>query len=184
MNSQRFHRAATMQLSSAENGGLGGDAFWRFSLALYARPGVAGALIAIQDGTGRDVNLILFGLWLGVSQGRPLGAADLAAAEAAIAPISEAAVAQLRQLRRRLKQADDPDLQALHRRVAALEIAAERRVQYRLAGSFGGETCAAAEGDRLAVAQANLALILGDAVRSPEAGVLAQALAELIRRVG
>src|SRR5216683_2473203 len=36
-----------------------GEAFWRFSLALYARPGVADALITIQDRAARDVNLIL-----------------------------------------------------------------------------------------------------------------------------
>src|SRR5947208_14107979 len=46
-----------------------GEAFWRFSLALYARPGVADALIATQDRTARDVNLILFALWLGASRG-------------------------------------------------------------------------------------------------------------------
>jgi uncharacterized protein (TIGR02444 family) len=172
-----------MRLSGAQNQALG-DALWRFSLALYARPGVADALIAIQDRAGRDVNVILFGLWLAVSRGHPLAAAELAAAEAAIAQINEAAVAQLRQLRRQLKQAADPDLQALRRRVATLEIAAERRVQYRLAGSLSGEHHTAPAGDRLGVAQANLALILGGAARSPEAGALTQALAGLIRRVG
>ena len=68
-----------MQLSGAENDMLDG-AFWRFSLALYGRTGVADALIAIQDRTGRDVNVILFGLWIGVSRGHPLAAAGLAAA--------------------------------------------------------------------------------------------------------
>jgi uncharacterized protein (TIGR02444 family) len=184
MNPHRFHRAETMRLSGAENDVLDGDAFWRFSLALYARPGVADALIAIQDRAGRDVNVILFGLWLGVSRGRLLAAAELAVTEAAIAPIKDVAVAPLRRLRRQLKQSDDPDLQALRRRVAALEIVAERRVQYRLAASLSGELRAAAEGDQLAVAQANLALILGDTARSPEAGALFQALAALTRRVG
>ena len=47
--------------------------FWRFSLALYARPGVAEALIALQDRAGLDVNLILFGLWVGTRHGRDLG---------------------------------------------------------------------------------------------------------------
>ena len=43
------------------------EAFWRFSLAFYERPGVADALIALQDCDGFDVNLVLFALWLGVS---------------------------------------------------------------------------------------------------------------------
>jgi uncharacterized protein (TIGR02444 family) len=43
------------------------EAFWRFSLAFYERPGVADALIALQDREGFDVNLVLFALWLGIS---------------------------------------------------------------------------------------------------------------------
>jgi len=157
-----------------------GEAFWRFSLALYARPGVADALIAIQDRAARDVNLILFALWLGASRGRRLAAGELAGAEAAIAPIAGAAVAPLRRLRRQLKSAADPDLAALRRRIAALEITAERRVQYRLAAARTAAT--GPQADRLAAAQANLALYLADEARSPEAGVLCRALASLIRR--
>jgi len=159
-----------------------GEAFWRFSLALYARPGVAEALIALQDRAARDVNLILFGLWLGASRGRRLAAGELAGAEAAIAPVTTAAVAPLRQLRRQLKGAADPDLEALRRRIAGLEPAAERRVQHRLAAQFAGLSGAAPEGDRLAAADANLALTLGGDAGSPEAGALCQALASLIRR--
>ena len=61
-----------------------GEAFWRFSLALYARPGVAEALIALQDRAGRDVNLMLFALWAGAVRRVALDAGALAAAEAAI----------------------------------------------------------------------------------------------------
>jgi len=154
-----------------------GEAFWRFSLALYARPGVADALIAIQDRAARDVNLMLFSLWLGASRGRRLAAGELAGAEAAIAPIAGAAVAPLR---RQLKSVADPDLAALRRRIAALEITAERRVQYRLAAARTAAT--GPQADRLAAAQANLALYLADEARSPEAGVLCRALASLIRR--
>ena len=167
---------------AADEDEAAGEAFWRFSLALYARPGVADALIRVQDRAARDVNLILFGLWLGASQGRLLAAAELALAEAAIAPLASAAVAPLRRLRRQLKAAADPDLQALRRRVAGLEIGAERRVQYRLAAQFSGASGARPEDDRLAAAEANLALTLGGEARSPEAGVLCEALAALLRR--
>jgi uncharacterized protein (TIGR02444 family) len=158
-----------------------GEAFWRFSLALYARPGVADALIRVQDRAGRDVNLILFGLWLGASQGRRLAAAELAGAEAVIAPIASAAVAPLRRLRRQLKAAADPDLQALRRRIAGLEIAAERRVQYRLAAQSSDASVGRREGNRLAAAEANLALTLGGDARSPEAELLWRALTALTR---
>ena len=165
-----------------DDGEAPGEAFWRFSLALYARPGVADALIALQDRAACDVNLILFGLWLGASRGRRLAGGELAAAEAAAAAIGDAAVVPLRRLRRQLKGSADPDLQALRRRVALLEIAAERRVQDRLAAQMSGASGAPPKGDRRAAARANLALTLGDAAGSPEAGTIFQALAALIRR--
>src|SRR5258708_1758412 len=102
-----------------------GEAFLRVSLAPYSRPRGADPLISIQDRAARDVNLILFGLWLGASQGRLLEAGELAAAKVAIAPIAGAAVAPLRRLRQQLKGSGDRDLEALRRRIAGLEIAAE-----------------------------------------------------------
>jgi uncharacterized protein (TIGR02444 family) len=181
--SREFHRAAIMRHPGGHDDAAG-EAFWRFSLALYSRPGVAEALIRVQDRAARDVNVILFGLWLGARQGRRLATGELAGAEAAIAPIAGAAVAPLRRLRRQLKAAvnPDPDIEALRRRIAGLEIAAERRVQYRLAVQLSSTSGAEPEGDRFAAAQANLALYLGGEARSPEAAVLRDALASLIRR--
>ena len=158
-----------------------GDAFWRFSLALYARPGVADALIALQDRAGRDVNLILYALWLGV-RGIRLDAAALAAAAAAIAPINTAAVAPLRRLRRRLKGTDDPHLAALRRRILGLELAAERSVQCRLAAELSSSVGSAQEVDGLGIAAANLALYLGGMDLEPEAAVVIEALRGLTRR--
>src|SRR5579864_5335585 len=163
------------------DGDLAGKAFWRFSLALYARPGVADALIALQDRAARDVNLILFGLWVGATRGHRLAGGELAVAEAVAAAITDAAVAPLRRLRRRLKGAADPDLLALRRRVAGLEIAAERRAQYRLAAQFSVGADAQPEVDRRAAAQANLALTLGGEAGSPDAGTIFRALASLMR---
>jgi len=64
---------------------VSGEALWRFSLAFYARPAVAEALIALQDRGGCDVNLILFGLWRGLAHGHRLDNAELRVAEAAVA---------------------------------------------------------------------------------------------------
>lgn len=158
-----------------------GEAFWRFSLALYARPGAAPALIALQDRAGRDANLILFALWLGATQGRETNAGALAQAAAETAPLS-AVAAQARALRRALKPAAEPALQALRRRVLGLELAAERRVQYRLAaGHPEPQRRGAGAAERLAAAEANLALYLGDEAASAEAGVLRRAVAALLR---
>src|SRR5258708_33402993 len=38
--------------------------FWRFSLKFYGQSGVSDACIALQDGCGIDVNLLLFLFWL------------------------------------------------------------------------------------------------------------------------
>jgi len=147
-----------------------GEAFWRFSLTVYSRPQIAEALIALQDAHGHNVNLVLFGLWLGVCRAVPLDAAGLAGAQAAIAGLDEAVVLPLRRLRRALKTDPDPEMQALRRRVLALEIAAERRVQARLAASAPPRGDGSA--DRAAIAAANLRLILGADLALPAAGPL------------
>ncbi len=160
-----------------------GAAFWRFSLALYARPGVAPALLMLQDRAGRDVNLILYALWLGAGCGRPLDRTALGRAEAAVAPLA-GIVAELRGLRRRrLPAAPDPLLQALQKRIAALELAGERGAQECLATSDAAAPAGVREtNDRLALAAANLDLYLGGEAGSPEAAVLRAALAGLMRQ--
>ena len=45
------------------------DDFWTFSGALYARPGVKDACLALQDDHGADVNMILFCLWTEIPDG-------------------------------------------------------------------------------------------------------------------
>jgi uncharacterized protein (TIGR02444 family) len=160
-----------------------GEAFWRFSLAFYAQPGAAEALIALQDRAGRDVNLMLLALWLGAARGRRLDLAKLATAEAAIGPLNAGIVHPLRHLRRELKAAADDDVQALRRRVAGLELAAERMAQYRLAAQVSGEPHAYTAADPTAAAWANLALYLGDDAASAEAATLRRAVAGLMRRV-
>ncbi|MBV9015639.1 MAG: TIGR02444 family protein [Alphaproteobacteria bacterium] len=158
---------------------VSGEAFWRFSLVFYACPGVAEALIALQDRAQLDVNLILFALWHGVVHGHRLEEAELRAAEAAAAPLHREVVTPLRALRRGLKPSSDPDIQGLRRRVAALELAAERHAQSRLAATISPAT---GENERGAAAQANLALYLGAEMQSTEAAVLRQALDGLMNR--
>ena len=169
------------QSKRGERLGDAGEAFWRFSLALYTRPGVAPALIALQDRAGRDVNLILFALWAGAARGIRLASADLAAAEAAILDLRRRVVEPLRRLRRQLKDDPDPGLHELCPRVLMLELAAERRVQQRLAASLPS-TAGRTQADRFAGAEANLTRYLGAEDRSAEAALLRDALASLTRR--
>jgi uncharacterized protein (TIGR02444 family) len=153
------------------------EAFWRFSLAFYERPGVADALIALQDRDGFDVNLVLFALWHGISGRGAFGGDALAAAEQVAGTLRSEFVQPLRRLRRKLRRHPDGDVQRFREGVKALEIEGEKLVQERLA-RLAGNRCAKAcpEGWR-AAARANLALYLGgERVRSKEAAVIEEAL--------
>jgi uncharacterized protein (TIGR02444 family) len=133
------------------------DAFWRFSCAVYGRPGVADALIALQDEADADVNLALLCLWLGL-HGKPLDAAVLAAAERAAEPVQAGVLRPLRAARRGLKALGGPA--SLYRDAKDLELAVERIAQRVLLGSLppeivpaltaGAAACAPADADRAA----------------------------------
>ena len=150
------------------------EAFWRFSLMVYARPGVAATLISLQDRGGNNVNLILFAMWLGWCEGKPLDRRGIERAQVAMAHLDREVVRPLRDLRRALKDSPDPDTRELRRRVLVLEIAAERRVQARLAASDGGRL-KPRMGDRRSLAEANLSLVLGKDFESEERALLQRA---------
>lgn len=150
------------------------ESFWRFSLLVYGRPGVADALLRLQDQGGHNVNLILFGLWLGWCEATRLDAAGVARGKAAIDPLDRDVIGPLRALRRALKGDPDADIRDLRQRVLALEIAAERRVQARLAAGLPRRRKAG--GDRRALTEANLRLILGRHFGSDEAAFVLAAV--------
>ena len=118
------------------------EAFWRFSLAFYERPGVADALIALQDRDGFDVNLMLFALWFGISGRGALDGDILMAAEQVAGTLRSEIVEPLRRLRRKLRHHPDGDVQRLREGVKVLEIAGEKLVQERLARLAGNGGCA------------------------------------------
>ena len=156
------------------------EAFWRFSLAFYARPGVADALIALQDRAGLDVNLMLFALWLGALHGQRFTRAEMRAAEAAIAPLRREIVAPLRgfappaegRARMRTSRSCGAGSSARTRGRANRAIAACSHV------ALAGKQSA----DRRAAAEANLALYLGAEAQSAEAVVLCRGLRDFLSR--
>jgi uncharacterized protein (TIGR02444 family) len=149
----------------------------RFSLAFYAAPSVARALIALQDRDGLDVNLMLFALWLGVSGRGRLGSDGLRAAERAVYTIRADIVEPLRALRRSLGQSPDVDVQRIRDGVKALELAAEKVVQSRLARFAGPCDESRSRHARLAAAHDNFALYLGpERVGGAEAVAIRHAL--------
>jgi uncharacterized protein (TIGR02444 family) len=130
-----------------------------FSRTFYERPGIATALIALQDETGRDVNLILFAIWLGLSGRGRLTEQKLAAAEHAVYSIRVEVIEPLRALRRHLSTIVDADIQRVRERIKVVEIEAEEAAQFRLAG-IAGTLFNADPVQRLADAEANLDLHL------------------------
>jgi uncharacterized protein (TIGR02444 family) len=145
---------------------------------LYARPGVADALLGLQDRAGRNVNLILFALWAGARHGRELGKDWPAAAAAAVAELN-GTVRSIRELRRGMTDIADGERRRLRHALLGLELRAEREVQRRLAALF---VAGIAARDRQSAALANLAHCLGDEGCSPEAAVLCREFAALTRR--
>jgi uncharacterized protein (TIGR02444 family) len=136
-----------------------GSPFWRFSLRFYRQPGVADVCIALQDGCGVDVNILLFLLWLATER-RSL-APDVARTVCArAAPWRDGVVAPLREVRRRLKDGsalvERGPAEAFRTAVKALELESERLQQealFALAAGLATEYAASVE----AAARANVA---------------------------
>ena len=113
--------------------------FWRFSQSIYGSDGVPAACLTLQDGSGVDVNVLLFALFA-ASQGRQIARADVEAIVAAIEPWRRHAVVPLRGVRRFLKEApqgfEGQDIPALRQRVKMMELEAERFQQEALYSSW------------------------------------------------
>lgn len=140
---------------------------WRFSLAIYAQPGVAPACLVLQDHDGRDVNVALYCCWLGVSGRGRLDRDGLAAADQSVAGWRRDVVENFRVARRAIKAAAIPESDSLYAKAKAVELEAERLLQQRLVGLAPAVDPALTTGERLAAALANLALYVGDAPAAP-----------------
>lgn len=154
--------------------------FWRFSLALYAAPGVQPACLTLQDRHGVDVNLALFCAWAGAARGVVLAVEEIAEADALVAPWRDALVAPLRAMRRAVKAMPalaDPAVAAFRRHVAATELEAERIGQAMLFRWAEARWPAARGGDRAAAALANLRALAArhGAAADPALALIAEA---------
>lgn len=145
---------------------------WDFSLAVYGRPGVAEACLALQDRHGLDVNLLLLCCWAG-SQGQRLGATDMARLLASVGDWQRSVVAPLRGVRRRLKRQPDGESGrhgALRQAVKDCELDAERIEQIMLRDALAAPAARSAPAaDQAACAAANMTVYLELAGASPDA---------------
>jgi uncharacterized protein (TIGR02444 family) len=132
---------------------------WRFSLHFYRQPGVADACIALQDGCGVDVNLLLFLLWLATER-RCISPETARTVYARTTPWRDGVVAPLRAIRRRLKDrsalVERGAVETFRTEVKALELESERLQQealFALAAGLETKECATVD----AAARANVA---------------------------
>jgi uncharacterized protein (TIGR02444 family) len=142
-------------------------AFWRFSLAIYAKPDVSPACLLLQDQHDRDVNVMLFCCWLGGSGRGRLDRAALDAADRAVAGWRHDVVEHFRAARRAIKAAALPDSDGIYAKAKAVELDAERLLQRQLAERAPAENTGLTAEQRLSDALANLALYIGDAPAAP-----------------
>jgi len=109
--------------------------FWCFSLHYYQQPGVSDACIALQDGCGVDVNLLLFLVWL-ADNGQSLTPDEVRTLDDKVKSWRELTIMPIRDVRRKLKGAPtlvEPARQETFRdSVKAVELAAERLQQEAL----------------------------------------------------
>lgn len=137
------------------------DEFWRFALALYAKPGVAPACLELQDRHDKDVLIALYGAWLGASGRGRIDAAALARAEEAARPWRRQVVEPLRRTRHALKGIEGAD--EIYGRMKKIELDAERVAMQRLAPLAPTADPDLAAAERIAAARANLTLYAGAA---------------------
>jgi uncharacterized protein (TIGR02444 family) len=107
--------------------------FWAFSLAAYAKPGVADACLFLQDNAGLDVNLLLYCCWIASVREQALTEDELRNAVGLTAEWREQVVSPLRQIRRGLRGGADgmpgDAVESFRSEVKRLELASERMQQ-------------------------------------------------------
>lgn len=123
------------------------SAFWNFSVAFYAREGVAACCLELQDQAGADVNVVLFLFFL-ATHSRQLSLIEVQKIDQAVADWREQVVRPLRAARRHLKSAAAPfDTAASSRlrdEIKRDELGAERIQQHTLEQLFTPQHCGTA----------------------------------------
>jgi uncharacterized protein (TIGR02444 family) len=113
----------------------GDNEFWRFSLRVYAAPGVADECLALQERYAIDVNVLLFCAWLAAERRIALTVDDIETCKRCVSEWHARAVKPLRAARQTMKGLTGAE--SVRADVKALELATERIEQdmlFALAG--------------------------------------------------
>ena len=155
--------------------------FWRFSLRVYAAPGVADECLALQEAFEIDVNLLFFCAWLGASRRVALTQPDIERADAAVRDWHERVVRSLRGIRQTLKSICG-DCAGFRLKVKGIELEAEQTEQamlYAHACEHWPKTWLTGVGGNV---QANVCTFMLYATRgraSPSSGIFPRKLTEV-----
>jgi uncharacterized protein (TIGR02444 family) len=113
---------------------------WAFALALYARPGVADACLALQNEADVDVMLLLMATFAAVKHRTYLAPDEIGALDEICRPWREQIVRRLRTIRTELKTGPAPapssETEQFRSKVKALELEAETLENKLLAQSL------------------------------------------------
>ena len=109
--------------------------FWDFSVRTYRKPGVADACLALQDGYGVDVNVLLYCCWYGCTRG-PLDGPALRQVLSFAEPWADRVVRPLRAARSWMKATGctdtavaRADCMLLRQKIKQIELEAEQLQQ-------------------------------------------------------
>ena len=112
--------------SQSDCGGLQYDnEFWRFSLAVFSRAGVAEECLALQEIAGADVNVLLFCAWTG-TQAIVLSRDDIEQALRLVVAWQDNIIRPLRGVRQSMKALEHHESESFSARVKSIEIEAEQ----------------------------------------------------------
>lgn len=166
-----------------------GQAFWDFSLRVYARPGVQEECLSLQERLSLDVNLLLFAAYAGARLGLALSHSDVAELIAQTEEWHVAVVRRLRATRVAMKRWSEESSDPLAASAATLRLAvkkaeldAERIEHDRLARWASGRE-GHATGPRSDMVETNVRRLLDHYARAsgncadPPARLIAAALA-------
>jgi len=104
------------------------NAFWRFSLHIYATPGVAEECLSLQRTLKIDVNTLLFCVWLGTRR-ISISEQDIKALAGIVGSWHDQIVRRLRAIRENMKimlEMEYDDVKMLRDKIAATELEAEQ----------------------------------------------------------
>lgn len=136
--------------------------FWRFSLAVYAAPGVAEECLALQQSHRVDINLLLFAAWMGAGYRTTLSEADMHRFAGAVGRWHRTVVVPLRSVRQAMKPLPEMhhgEAAGLRREIAASELRAEQ-IEQAMLFAVAADLPDGLEEDREALVRQNVRTLL------------------------